>query len=574
MIIIANHKLIKMKGLIFSITIVFLHIQCIAISQTQILLTEFATGLDKPLDIVHAGGTDIYVAERPGRIQKVDENGVIASIPYLDITDRVISNTGERGLLGLAFHPNFPDSNYIYCNYTGTGVSTYISRFEVNSMDSASASSEEILLSFAQPFTNHNGGDLQFGPNGYLYIGSGDGGSSGDPLNNGQDLSTYLGKILRIDVDAGLPYGIPPNNPFVDSTGALDEIWAYGLRNPWRFDFDEISDALFVGDVGQNAWEEISKLDATGVVDPNYGWRCYEGTHPFSSDTSCESINDIPPIYEYPHLPGPGCHGSITGGLVYRGTDMPSLHGHYFYADYCTGFIAVLDLNNFEADTLYPSSSFSFSTFGEDFQKRLFIAELNSGIIYRISTPPTDFIFTIILDGSQASTPSTATGYGIATFDSTSQVINVSGVFDELIGNVTAAHVHMAPAGSNGGIVFPLTITDYGTDSIGFYGSATLSGSQTAALLSDGLYANIHSTSYTGGEIRGQIIGVTCPLGYAAYAPLLPEGEYKVDDATIRGLLTSDRDVIMKFQESAVLIEGFELSLGSTLEILQEICGP
>ena len=540
----------------------------------SIELVEFTTGLNQPVDIATAGGDELYVVERPGIIKIVNSDGSVPTVPFMDITDRVLANTGERGLLGLVFHPNYPDSAYIYCNYTGSGGETRISRFNVLSDAKADSTSEIILLNFSQPFTNHNGGDVCFDENGYLMIASGDGGSGGDPQNNAQNLNSLLGKILRLDVDAGLPYGIPASNPFIGMSGVREEIWAYGLRNPWRIDYDDMTNALYVGDVGQNMYEEISKLN-TGVSDPNYGWRCYEANHEYNLD-SCEGLTFIPPIHEYQHRLGAGCTGSVTGGVVYRGTDIPAIAGRYIFADYCTGFIATLDLDNGnQCDTLVEPSVLRFTTFGEDAQRRLYVAT-SLGIVYRIQAPANNhFIFTIDLDGSQASTPSTATGYGIATFDSTSNQLNVSGYFNDLIGTPTASHVHQAPAGSNGGVIFDLTRMDYGSDSIGFYGSGTLTPAQSTELLAnDGFYVNIHSSIYGGGEIRGQITRVDCPLNYDAIAPLLPPGRYKVKESSVMGSLESNREMVIKFEDSTLLLNGFEVSIGSTLEILQEICGP
>ena len=550
----------------------FLFSTCTVICQSLHLL-PFASGFNQPTDIAHTGTSDLYIVERQGIVYRVDSSGITTSTPFLNITDRVVTNSGERGLLGLVFHPQYPDSAYIYCNYTGSGGATYIARFDVLSNSTADSTSELVILTYSQPFSNHNGGDLEFDDDGHLYIASGDGGSGGDPLNYAQNKNTLLGKILRIDVDNGTPYTIPPTNPLVGQANVREEIWAYGLRNPWRIDFDSATQALYVADVGQNAWEEINKINM-GILDPNFGWRCYEATHPYNLD-SCEGITPIDPIHEYAHRLGGGCTASITGGKLYRGTDMPAFYGKYFYADYCTGFIGLLDVNTLQNDTLVQPSSFRFSTFGEDARKRLYIAERNSGIIYQLATdPPTDFIFTINLDGGQASTPSTATGYGIATLDSVNRMLNVSGQFTDLIGNVTAAHVHVAPAGMNGPVAFPLSITNYGTDSIGFYGSGVLTTSEATALLAnDGLYVNIHSSVYTAGEIRGQLTGVTCPEDYEIHAPLIPKGLYKVKGATSLGTLSNNQDVFVKYAEDVTLQKGFELSLGATLEITWEVCG-
>ena len=543
-------------------------------AQPAIELVEFSSGYFQPTDIAHAGGPELYMAVRGGKIRWMDSMGIEGSPPFLDIDDRVFSNSGERGLLGIAFHPEYPDSNYFYCNYTGINGATFISRFTVTSPVQADSSSEEILLTFPQPFANHNGGGLDFDNDGNLLIATGDGGGPADPLNRAQDLTTLYGKILRIDIDS-IPYRIPPDNPFVGMAGVQQEIWAYGFRNPWRIHYDELSNAIFAGDVGQGTWEEISKIDSA-VADPNYGWKCFEGNHPFSADTSCASINHIPPVFEYRHLPGSGCTGSVTGGLVYRGSDMPDFYGKYFFADFCTGFIAALDINTFQVDTLiYPSGTF-FSTFGEDAQGRLYIADYSGGKIYRIRQKfPKKFTFKTDLDGSQAGTPSLSTGYGIATFDSTSSELIVSGKFDELDGNVSVAHVHLAPAGVDGPVVFPLTITDYGTDSIGFFGSGILNATQASALLSnDGLYVNIHSSLHPGGEIRGQLERVNCMADFNIHAPKLIGDSFHVRDATIQGQLANNTELMVKYHDDITLIPGFEMTLGSMLETIRELCGP
>jgi hypothetical protein len=356
-----------------------------------------------------------------------------------------------------------------------------------------------------------------------------------------------------------------------------EEIWAYGLRNPWRISFDSETNALYVGDVGQNVKEEISKI-TSGLSDPNYGWRCYEGTSAYNLD-SCEGVTTIPPIFEYAHNPGPGCSGSITGGYVYRGAASPALAGKYIFADYCRGFIASLDLNTFQCDTLFTPSSFRFTTFGEDAQKELYTVNVNTGTLYRINSllgPPNDFIFTINLDGSQvppSGTGSPGTGYGIATFDSISRVINVSGFFVGLAGTPTASHVHIGTAGNTGGIIFSLTRTNYGLDTVGFYGSGSLNATQTSELLAnDGFYVNIHSTINPGGEIRGQITRVNCPTNYEAHAPILPAGEYPVQDATFKGALNNNRNMVVRFENTAQFLAGFDLSLGTTLEVFQLAC--
>ncbi|WP_439152644.1 PQQ-dependent sugar dehydrogenase, partial [Winogradskyella sp.] len=287
-------------------------------------LAVFAQNLINPVNIKHAGDTNLYVAEQDGFIKVIDENGNVLPTPFLDIDDRVYDVAffgDERGLLGLAFHPDYTNNGYFFVNYINNLGNTVISRFErdTNNPDVAIPGSEEIILTFTQPAYNHNGGDMHFGADGYLYIGSGDGGFSGDPSNNAQNLNTFLGKILRIDVDnVILPdtYSIPPDNPFISDANALDEIWAYGIRNPWKFSFDSITNDMWIADVGQNAFEEMN-LATSSESGINYGWRCYEGNAPFNI-ASCPGNPTLKsPVAVYTHATG---RCSVTGGYRYRGS--------------------------------------------------------------------------------------------------------------------------------------------------------------------------------------------------------------------------------------------------------------
>ena len=297
-------------------------------------LQTVATGLSSPVDLQSpTGDPRLFIVEQPGRIRIV-QNGQLVSTPFLDIRSKVGSG-GERGLLGLAFHPNFATNRFFYVNYTDLSGDTRVERYTVpaatpNVADPASA---KLIITIDQPFSNHNGGQLQFGPDGKLYIGMGDGGSGGDPDNHAQNRGDLLGDLLRIDVDAGDPYGIPADNPYAASTQFRREIWAYGLRNPWRFSFDRASGVLFIADVGQNEFEEINAVSATqaGI---NYGWRLMEGTHCYNP-SNCSTNGLQLPVHEYSH--NDGC--SVTGGYVYRGTAIPGIVGHYFYSDWCSGFL-------------------------------------------------------------------------------------------------------------------------------------------------------------------------------------------------------------------------------------------
>ncbi len=340
-----------------------------------------------PLYLDHAGdgSNRIFVVEQAGRIKVFPNNpNVNTTKMFLDITDRVTSG-GETGLLGLAFHPNFETNGYFYVNYTAPSpLRTVVSRFQVTSNpDSADKNSELILLTFNQPYSNHNGGCMAFGPDGYLYIATGDGGSGGDPQNNAQNITNLLGKILRIDVDnpqAPLNYGIPATNPFYDSTNTSirKEIYAWGLRNPWRMSFDPVTSWLWAADVGQNQWEEIDVITNGG----NYGWRCYEGNHPYN--TSGCSGNYIFPIWEYSHSEGI----SVTGGYVYRGQNVPELFGKYIYGDYGTRRVWALlyDGVNPPSNTQITTAAGSITSFGVDQNNELYLVSFNGRIYNFVPT--------------------------------------------------------------------------------------------------------------------------------------------------------------------------------------------
>lgn len=351
-------------------------------------LIPFATGLTHPVCISNCGDSRLFITDQSGYIRIVDSGGTVISQPFLDIHERVVYG-GEQGLLGLAFHPLYSSNGYFYVNYVGKGDSTHISRFTMleGNPNQADPQSELKLMTIYQPFTNHNGGDLQFGPDGYLYIGLGDGGFGGDPGNRAQNLMEYLGKILRINVNQGNPYSIPPTNPFYNNPNALGEIWALGLRNPWRFSFDRMTGDLWIADVGQNTIEEINFQPVTSTGGENYGWRCYEGNNVYNN-SGCNNDSVLTfPIHTYPH--GDEC--SVTGGYVYRGNTSSPFYGHYFFADYCSDRIWTLhhteqgwvnqDFGQFTGN--------NFSTFGEDSKGRLYIAGLTSGTIFRIDAIPT-----------------------------------------------------------------------------------------------------------------------------------------------------------------------------------------
>ena len=347
-------------------------------------LETIASGLSSPLCVTTAGdGNDrLFIVEQGGRIRILSGDALLAT-PFLEISDRVRSG-GERGLLGLAFHPSYPANGRFFVNYTrdgANGLKTVVAEYAVSpeNVNLAVKGSEEILLSFRQPFSNHNGGILAFGPEGFLYIGTGDGGSGGDPQGNGQNLETLLGKILRIDVDSGSPFAVPQDNPFVGKPGG-DEIWAYGLRNPWRFSFDRVTGRLMAGDVGQNRLEEIDIIVKGG----NYGWNIMEGTLCFSPPSNCNTSGLIPPIHEY----GRDLGISVTGGYVYRGPSAPSLWGKYLFADFGSGRLwALTEISpgQWQREQVL-STGLSISSFGEDESGELYVVDYY-GSVRRIVDP-------------------------------------------------------------------------------------------------------------------------------------------------------------------------------------------
>lgn len=350
-----------------------------AYSQT-IAVQQFATGFNDPVEIVHAGDNRLFVVQQSGQIKILNSNGTVNSTNFLNVSS-LISTGSERGLLGLAFHPQYATNGFFYINYTNTSGNTVIARYTRSSSnaDVADAASAQIILTVTQPFSNHNGGCLRFGPDGYLYIGMGDGGSGGDPQNNGQSNTTLLGKLLRIDVNSGSPYSSPATNPYVGVAGA-DEIFAIGLRNPWKFSFDKQTGDLWIADVGQNQIEEINKVAAGSGAGLNFGWRCYEGNQTYPA--SCTSTGPYTmPVAQYNHT-NSAC--SITGGYVYRGTTYPNMQGKYFFADYCNNRIGYVS-NTGGTVTFTNSFTGNFTSFGEDINGELYIAGVSNGIIYKIT---------------------------------------------------------------------------------------------------------------------------------------------------------------------------------------------
>src|SRR5215208_4695211 len=326
------------------------------------------SGLQRPVDLQADGSGRLFVIEKIGRI-RILQDGQLLEASFLDITDRVGSSGNEQGLLGLAFHPQYAENGRFFVNYTDKNGDTSISRFQVSDDPNVTDPASEVkVLGVDQPFANHNGGVLVFGPDGYLYVGLGDGGSQGDPFGNAQNTGVLLGKILRLDVDSTEPYAVPADNPFGN------EVWAYGLRNPWRFSFDKLTNDLYIGDVGQNTWEEIDFLPAGSPGGTNFGWNFREGAHDYKGGGPAEMVE---PVAEYNHSEG-GC--SVTGGYVYRGS-MAEWNGIYLYADYCTGLIwgLIQPDGGWQSQPLFDLDV-TITSFGLDAAGELYFLSDNGGV--------------------------------------------------------------------------------------------------------------------------------------------------------------------------------------------------
>lgn len=350
-----------------------------------VALQQVAAGLSFPLYLTAPpGDARLFILEKTGAIRVV-KDGALLPTPFLDLSARV-SGGPEQGLLGLAFDPAYASNGRFVVHYTDVSGNTTVSSYRVSAgdPDRADASSEAILLTVEQPFPNHNGGQILFGPDGMLYIGLGDGGGGGDPGGRGQSLADLLGDILRVDVGSGTGYTVPADNPFVQQTGARPEVWSYGLRNPWRFSFDAATGDLYIADVGESAWEEVDVVTpAAGAArGANFGWNVMEGRHCYAS-TSCDTTQFTLPVLEYSHASG--C--SITGGYVYRGAAIPALQGHYFYADYCSGWVRSFRLQDgqavdqFQWPTLAPGGA--VPSFGQDAAGELYVMNAG-GQVFRI----------------------------------------------------------------------------------------------------------------------------------------------------------------------------------------------
>lgn len=345
-------------------------------------LVEVASGFDSPIQVTApAGDPRLFVVEQTGRI-RIIANGQVVATPFLDIVSKVGSG-GERGLLSMAFHPSYATNGFFYVNYTDRSGDTRVERYHVGANPNvADPATAQLVIGIAQPYSNHNGGLVMFGPDGYLYIGMGDGGSGGDPQGNGQNQAALLGKILRLDVNGAQPYAIPATNPFVGQTGKRPEIWITGVRNPWRFSFDREAGLLYLADVGQNAWEEVHVTQASqGGL--NFGWNLMEGTHCYGS-SGCSQQGLTLPVLEYSHADG-AC--SVTGGYVYRGSAIPAVRGHYFYSDYCAGWVRSFRWDGSTATDRREwdlGNVGNITSYGEDSAHELYITS-SSGRVYRFA---------------------------------------------------------------------------------------------------------------------------------------------------------------------------------------------
>jgi glucose/arabinose dehydrogenase len=349
-------------------------------------IVKVVDGLREPTHVAHAGDGSgrLFVVEKAGRIRVYDKGSLLAT-PFLDITSRVKSSGYEQGLFSVAFPPDYRKKGRFYVNYTGKYGETVVARYHrAETPVAADPGSEEVILTVAQPYANHNGGQLAFGPDGYLYIGMGDGGSGGDPRGHGQNRRTLLGAMLRIDVEsARRPFAVPAGNPHAEKPGARPEIWATGLRNPWRFSFDRQTGDLYIADVGQNRYEEVNVQPAGSGGGENYGWNIMEGMHCYRK-TPCEQEGLTPPVAEYTHAGG-NC--SVTGGMVHRGAAHPALNGIYLYADFCSGRLWGLRKKGDSWESaLLLETGLGVSTFGEDEDGNVYLADFQGGALYRIET--------------------------------------------------------------------------------------------------------------------------------------------------------------------------------------------
>ena len=358
----------------------------INLSAQRINLSEFSSGHNWLIGLANDGSENLYTIQKTGQIFLVDSEGNRSAQPFLDISSRVRAGANdERGLLGVAFHPNHEDNGffYVYYNAAVSGNIT-ISRFTRLNETQADPNSEEQLLTFPHPRGNHIGGGIQFGPDGFLYAGVGDGGGQGDPDLSGQNLGVLQGKILRIDISPGSSYDIPADNPFINTPGARPEIWAYGFRNPWRFDFDDWTGDLWITDVGQDEWEEVNLQLEDSAGGENYGWSCRDANEIFRNSECIPGVEYIDPLFQYPHVNG-NCGGSISGGVAYRGVEYGDLFGNFFFADFCTGDIFMVDKAGNSVD-FGRFTGFEYTTINENHLGEMFMTGFFTNTIFQIQS--------------------------------------------------------------------------------------------------------------------------------------------------------------------------------------------
>ncbi|MGV3460733.1 MAG: PQQ-dependent sugar dehydrogenase [Flavobacterium sp.] len=429
-------------------------------AQTIALQQFTSTTFTQPTDLANAGDSRLFVAQQNGAVKIVNSDGTVNSTNFLNIAS-LISTGSERGLLGIAFHPQYASNGYFYVNYTNTAGSTVVARYTRSTTDAnvADTSTAQILLTVTQPYTNHNGGCIRFGPDGYLYIGMGDGGSGGDPQNYAQNINSLLGKMLRINVNSGTPYSNPSDNAFPGAVAGADEIWAVGFRNPWKFSFDRLTGDMWVADVGQDAVEEINKIAVLTPAGKNFGWRCYEGNSAYNTAGCGTASNYTMPFAQYLQTFNNGC--SVTGGVVYRGAAYPNLQGKYIFADYCNNRLAyVSDTGTITWGAVQSGNN--FTTFGEDINGEVYVMGRTSGILFKItdSTAGTDDF------GRNAFAVYPNPAAGIVNIKSnTSHTAAAVAVFD-LSGKqvssaeLTPAEAHILPVSNLSSGLYVMNITD------------------------------------------------------------------------------------------------------------------
>jgi glucose/arabinose dehydrogenase len=418
-------------------------------------LARFSVGYSNPVGIENCGDTRLFIVEQEGKIFICDSAGIKDPVPFLDITDRVLFD-GERGLLGLAFDPKFSVNSFFYVYYINKSGNTQVSRFKVktDSPNVAAKGSEKYILSIKQPFSKNKGGCIRFGSDGYLYIGTGDGGGSGDPHNKAQNPQSLLGKMLRIDVHSGSrAYKVPSDNPFVDSSGYKKEIWALGLRNPWRWSFDDLNGQMYIGDVGKSAWEEVD-VELPGAGGHNYGWRCYEGKQSFDTTGCLPKNNYTAPRYAYPHNDSVGGDCSVTGGFVYRGSKFPLLYGKYVFTDYCSGLFRLLykEGGQSKARIVYDGDDNAYTSFGEDMNHELYVCNAAKGFIYQIkygTAQSENFSDVTSVDSYRLSFSPNPSNGQIHINYSSARAERISIHVTGLMGNIVYSNARTVNAGSN-----------------------------------------------------------------------------------------------------------------------------